>query len=201
MAYIRGQERLVYQTLGWYLLEQLDALHWFDVQAPFNATGPLTLLDYVPAKHAELQPNTLALTQGPELTDEDGEIGNASGGLFITPMVFFVDIYGESQGIAKALSSDVKAILKGRLPGTKRFMPLIDYTTLVQLSGYPGATVYPSGATLPGGGSTGYIAAPGHWLEIEGVEAETPSDQAYKRTWKVIKLTVNHQYNAVEVGV
>ncbi|HVH54531.1 MAG TPA: hypothetical protein VNA32_10435 [Actinomycetota bacterium] len=177
MAYIRGQERLVYQTVGWYLLEQLDALNWFDTAAPFNAAGPLHLLDYVPAKHEALQPNTLALTQGPELPDEEGEAGCASGGLWITPMVFFIDIYGQDQGTAKALSADVKAILKGRLSGSKRFIPLRDYT------------------------QTPVVDADGHWLEFEDVEVETPSDQAYKRSWKVVKVTVNHQYNAAEVGV
>lgn len=175
MAFIRGQERLVFRAMGEYLLVQLDALGWFNAQAPYGAVGPLTLLDYVPAKHEELKSNTLALTEGPELRDEEGELGAAHGGLFITPTVYFIDIYGESLGVTQALCSDVKAILQGRLPGTNRYQQVKDHTQV------------------------GAPYAPGHYIHFDDIEVETPSDQGYKRTWRVVKVMVHHEYNATEV--
>ncbi len=174
MAFIRGQERLVFRALGEYLLVQLDALGWFDVAGPYGSEGPLTLLDYVPARHEELKANTLALTEGPQLTDEEGELGAAHGGLWTSPTVFFIDLYGESLGVTKALASDVKAILCGRLPGTNRYQQIKDHTQ-------PGAPY-----------------APGHYLHFEDVEVETPDQEGYKRTWRVVKVTAHHIYSASE---
>lgn len=177
MAFIRGQERLAYQTLGWYLLTQLDALGWFAVLGPYGSNGPLELKDYVPAKHEELKPNTLALTAGVEMNDEEAEMGSASGGLHSSPTVYFIDVYGESVGVTRALTSDVKAILQGRLPGTNRYQQVLDYT------------------------QTPVVPAPGHYLHFEDIEVETPPDQSYKRSWRVVKLTAHHLYNASEYNL
>lgn len=176
MAFIRGQERMVSQTLGEYLLVQLDVLNWFDLAPPFGASAPLTLIDYVPAAHAELEPNTLAMTQGPELTEEEGELGAASGGLWVAPMVFFLDVYGESQGIAKQLTSDLKAILSGKLTGTSRYLPMKDWSQMPA------------------------VEATGHMLHFENILVEDPPNQAHQRTWRVVKFEVHHEFNASEYG-
>lgn len=176
MAFIRGQERMVSQTLGEYLLVQLDVLNWFDPTPPFGASAPLTLLDYVPPAHEQLNPNTLAMTQGPELTEEEGELGAAGGGLWVAPMVFFLDVYGESQGVAKALTSDLKAILTGKLTGTSRYQQMKDYSV------------------------TPAVPAPGHFLHFENVLVEDPSNQSHQRTWRVVKFEVHHEFNASEYG-
>lgn len=174
MTFIRGQERMVSQTVGEYLFTQLDALGWFAQDAPFGATGPLHLIDYVPAAHQELQPNTLGFTAGPELPDDEGELGASWGGLWLVNHVFFVDLYGESQGIARALASDVKAILNGRLPGCGRIQQMRDFTT-----------------TPPS-------LADGHFIEFSDVQVETPPEQPYKRTWRVVKLIAQHQFSATD---
>lgn len=176
MAFIRGQERMVSQTVGEYLLFALDALDWFDVNPPYGASAPLTLIDYVPAAHVELEPNTLAMTQGPELVEEEGELGAAGGGLWIAPMVFFLDVYGENQGVAKALTSDLKAILTGRLSGTNRYQQMKNYSV------------------------TPAVLAAGHWLHFEEVLVEDPPNQAHQRTWRVVKFEVHHEFNANEYG-
>lgn len=175
MAFLRGQERLVKRTVGMYLLTQLDALGWFAAQAPYGATGPLTLIDHVPAAHSLLVPNTLGFTSGPIPVDEEAELGAAHGGLWHTEHVFFCDIYGESIGVAEALASDVRAILTGRLSGTGRHQPVMDYT------------------------QNPAVAATGHYVQFEDVLTETPDNQQYKRTWQVVKLTAHHYYNATEL--
>jgi hypothetical protein len=175
MSYIRGQERMVYQAVHDYLHAQLDALGWFSATPPFNATSPVTLLEYIPDKTGPAQPNTVAFTSGVE-EDSDGELGNAGGGLHLTEYVFFIDIYGESQGVAKALASDVKAILSGRLPGSSRYHQLTDY------SQSPPAP------------------AEGHVFHFEHIEVHRPAGQEFKRNWEVVKVTVIHEYNAVEGG-
>ena len=175
MAFLRGQERLVKKTVGMYLLGQLDALGWFAPQAPYGATGPLTLIDHVPAAHSLLVPNTLGFTSGPIPADEEAELGASTGGLWHTEHVFFCDIYGESIGVAEALASDVRAAFTGRLPGARRAQPLVDYS------------------------QTPPAVAAGHYLEFEDVLTEPLDSQQYKRTWQVVKLTAHHYYNATEL--
>lgn len=174
--YIRGQERLVDRNVGIYLLTQLTALGWFNVDAPFGATGPITLVDQVPARHTELVPNTMAFTSGPVQKDTELELGAAGGGLWVTEHVYFCDIFGESVGVADALAADVRAILTGRLSGTSRYQPLTDYS-------------------LPTP-----VVAVGHVIHFEDVETETLPTETYKRAWRVVKMTACHEYNAVETG-
>jgi hypothetical protein len=177
--YVRGQERLVYQTVYDYLFAQMTALGWFSTPAPFNAASPISqILEYVPQKDQALAPNTIAFTTGHELPDKEQELGASGGGLWQTDHIFFIDIYGESQGIAKQLSSDIKAILTGRLPGTNRFQHVTDYTATSGTSGFPSVA--------------------GHLIHFTDVEVETPVNQDSKRNWRVVKVTVEHQYQALE---
>lgn len=178
MAYVRGQERLVYESVHDYLEDQLTTLGWIGAGPyPFAATAPVTLLDSVPDKTAPIAPNSVAFTSGTDDADAPGELGASGGGLWITEHVFFVDIYGENQGIAKALAADIRAVMTGRLPGSSRYFPFMD------------KTVQPP------------VEAEGHLLHFEDVVTETPVAQDYKRDWRVVKCTVIHEYNAVEVGV
>lgn len=186
MAYVRGQERLVYENVNDYLTTQLGVLGWLDdtingdadppVYGPFGATSPITLVDEVPVKTAAVKPNTVAFTSGKELTDTEEELGAAGGGLWETQQAFFIDIFGENQGIAKAIQGDVRAILTGRLSGTSRYIPFYDKTQQPP------------------------VVAPGHQLHFEDVEGDTPLAQEYQQDWRVIKVTACHEYNAVETG-
>lgn len=178
MAYVRGQERLVYESVNDYVVAKLTTLGWIGTGPyPFAATVGVTLLDTVPQKTAAIEPNSIAFTSGTDDADTPGELGASGGGLWITEHVFFFDIYGESQGIAKALASDLRAILTGRLTGTSRYFPFKDKTV------------------------TPNVTLDDHLLHFEDVVTETPVAQDYKRDWRVVKCTVVHEYNAVEVGV
>jgi hypothetical protein len=175
MAFIRNQERMVYQTVYDHLKTQLTALDWLQTTVtslPFGATVPVTLLQEVPdPKLGNLAPNTVAFTEGTSPDDEEGELGASYGGLWSTTHTFFIDVYGESIGIAKALTSDISAILKGRLSGTARTIPMVDQSL-----------VPPADAV-------------GHLLSFEDVEVNRPLAQGQLR-WEVVKVTCVHQYNA-----
>jgi len=176
MAFVRGQERLVYESVKDYLTAQLTTLGWIGSSDwPFGAQNGTTVTDVIPDTGSPIEPNRVAFTSGAE-TDKEEELGAASGGLFSTEHVFFIDIFGENQGIAKALQADVRAILTGRLPGTNRYIPFVDKTV------------------------TPNVEAPGHLLHFESVETDTPLQQLYKLDWRVVKVTAVHEYNAVEVG-
>lgn len=178
MSFIRGQERLAFDTTRDYLIAQLTTLGWFGNVLPFGASnaGPVTLLDYIPENLVGIAPNTIAFTTGTDQTDKEAEMGADFGGLWQTDYIFFIDIWGESQGIAKQLASDIRAILTGRLAGCSRVQQVID------------KTVVPA------------VPAAGHFLQYENVETDTPTAQDQKRNWRVVKVVAEHYYNAVGVG-
>lgn len=186
MAFIRGQERLVYESVKDYLIAQLTSLGWINelidpaatptpVFGPYAATSSVTLLDSIPLKTTTLADNTVAFTSGQEPKDREGEVGASLGGLWVTDHIFHVDIFGENQGIAKAIQSDIRAVLTGRLEGSSRYVPFTDKTT------------QPS--TVPDG----------HLLHFEDIETDTPLDQFWKQDWRVVHLTAVHEYSAQEV--
>lgn len=177
MTFIRSQERMVAQTIGDYLFTQLSALGWLGNTPPFGASAPITLLDAIPAATAALAPNSMSFTEGPELEDAEGEMGASSGGLFVAQYVFFCDVYGENPSIAKAICSDLKAILSGRLTGTNRYQQMKDYSV------------------------TPAVLADGHWIHFEHITVEEPPNQQYQRDWRVVKFTAVHEYNATEYGL
>lgn len=175
MSYIRGQERMVYQTTFDLLQAQLTALGWLatDVDTlPFGATTLVTLLETAPdPKLSAIKPNTVAFSEGKTPDDAEGELGAAYGGLWEATHTFFIDVYGESSGIAKAITSDIRAVLTGRLPGTNRYVPMNDYS------------------------ATPVAAAPGHLLRFDDVEIDRPMATTGMH-WEVVKVTAVHQFSA-----
>lgn len=175
MAYIRNQDRMVYQSVVDLLQWQLNALGWNSPQPPFGATVPITFIEETPdPKLGPMAPNTVAFSEGSSPDDAEGELGAAYGGLWIVRYTFFVDVYGESVGVAKALASDLRGVLTGRLPGTSRYTYLTDYT---------------QNPPAP---------APGHLLHFEDVEVDRPMGGLGKLRWEVVKATAVHEYDAVE---
>lgn len=176
MAYVRNQDRMVYQCVADLLEAQLGVLGWNDATPPFGATVPITFLEETPdPKLTAMAPNTVAMSEGASPDDVEAELGAEYGGLWIIRHTFFVDIYGESIGVAKAIASDLRGVLTGRLPGTSRFLPLLDYSLDPPL------------------------AAPGHSLHFEDVEVDRPMGGAGgKLRWEVVKATCVHEYNATE---
>jgi hypothetical protein len=174
--FIRSQERMVYQTVMDYLESNMASLGWMatDVETlPFGATAPITWMETTPdPKLGPIVANSIAFSEGDVPDDTDLEMGANLGGLWSVDHTFFIDIYGESQGVAQALSSDLRAILTGRLPGTARYQPLMDYS------------VVPA------------VAAAGHLLHFEDVEITRPVAQPSKLRWEVVKATAVHEFNA-----
>lgn len=177
MAYIRGQERMVAQTTWDYVKAQLVALGWQDTAGslPYGAENPVRFQEFVPARGEATVPNTVAFTTGDEPEDSEGELGCAGGGLWITDRVAFIDVLAETQGVAKAIIDDIRAILSGRLPNCSRYQVMTDYS------------VDPNVPT-------------DHLIHYEHVVTEVPMGQEYKADWRVVKFTIVHEYTAVEVG-
>jgi len=175
MAYVRGQDRMVYQSIFAYVSAQLDTLGWNSDTPPFGASVPITLLEeQLDPKLGAMAPNTVAMSEGAQPDDIEGELGASYGGLWIIRHTLFIDVYGESIGVAKALSSDLRGVFTGRLPGTSRYLPMTDYSL------NPPAP------------------APGHMLRFEDVEVDRPLGGPSKLRWEVVKATAVHEYNATE---
>ena len=178
MGFIRNQERMVYQSVMDHLEAQLTALGWLTSdpdQLPFGATVPLTWMEAVPEPKTEpLKVNTVAFSEGDTPDDAEAELGAAHGGLWSVEHTFFVDIYAESLGVAKALASDVRAILNGKMVGSSRYITMRDYSL-----------------TPPADAS-------GHLLHFEDIEVARPMAQPSKLRWEVVKATCVHEFNAVE---
>lgn len=176
MVYIRNQDRMVYQTVYNHMVTQLGILGWNSATPPFGAQSAITILEEAPDfKGGAIQPNTVAMSEGAQPDDEEGELGASYGGLWIIKHTFFIDIYGESTGVAKALSSDLRGVFTGRLPGTSRYIRMIDYS------------LNPPAPAVD------------HLLRFEDVEIDRPmGGTPSKLRWEVVKATCVHQYNATE---
>jgi hypothetical protein len=178
VSYVRGQAAYVEETIRRYLTEQLAVLGWQadpgTTALPYGATAAVTLIDYLPKREEAVAENTVAMTSGDEQDDAEAELGAASGGLFSTERVYFIDVFGESPGIALRLADDIKAIFTGKLTGTQRYQPVRDFV---------------NGGNLDG-----------HVLHFETVVRSKPVAQDYKRDWQVVKLTAVHEFSATEYG-
>lgn len=175
MSYIRGQERMVTQTTRDYVLAQLTTLGWFASPGslPFGATAAITLTEEMPALDGAIVPNTVAFTEGTVPDDTPGEVGASGGGLWLTTYTYFFDVFGENISMARAIASDLRAILTGKLAGTNRFQLLTDYSL------------------TPPAPSTALI-------EFKDVVLTRPENQLYQRNWMALKVTAELQYTGIE---
>lgn len=176
MAYVRGQAAYAEETVRQYLTARLTALDWLQddpAALPYSASTPVTLIDFLPARESAVADNTVAMTSGDEDDDVEDELGAASGGLFVTTRVYFLDVFGENQGIALRIADDIKAVLTGKLAGTSRYQFVLDPV---------------NGGFLDG-----------HLLEFRDVTRTKPQATDYKRNWQVVKVTVDHRFSASEV--
>lgn len=178
MTYMRGQERAVYRrTFDHLKTVMLGGLEWAGVdgditQLPWGAQRPLVWTEIAPDPKLErIEPNAIAFTEGRQPDDEEEELGGDSpGGLMSSTHTFFVDVYGEDASIARAIGTDIASVVKGRAPGSSRYLTLLDYRL-------PGAPV-----------------APGHLLHFEDVEVDYPTDNG-RQHWVVVKFTAMHEWN------
>lgn len=179
MTYIRGQERFVHEELVQRVRTGLLTALQYDGSLPDDAlpwglSVPLTFVEQPPdplvsgAKVDSVAPNTVAISEGRLIPDEELELG---GGVVETVHTFFVDIYGETRGASRVISLDVRALLTGKVDGYPVIFPLRNWAV------------------------TGTPAIPGHELEIEDVEIDYPAvGNPTKQHWAVVKLTILHRH-------
>lgn len=164
MTYLRHASRHVHHTVANYLQAQLDDLHWTDPHAtPFGAATvtmirtPAVLAD----GHLEkkVTAGTVAITLGDEYRPMEEELG---GPLFSQEYPLFIDVFQTTHSSALALAGDIRDILLGRLPGTKRWLEVIN-----QINAQ---------------------VVPGWRLELEDIERVAPETTLPLR-WQVVKCT------------
>ena len=175
MAWVRGQERYVYEEVNARLKSGLlSGMGWdgslLNGGLPFGAHTPLTFVESLPdIGGTAVVPNSIALSEGDLPDDVEQELG---GHLVAVTHTFFVDIYGEDPSISRAIAGDVRAIFTGRVPGLSRSIVLTDWTQ-------------PARPPLPG-----------HLLHFEDVEVTRPANQGVGRTtWTVVKFTAVHEHS------
>lgn len=131
MTQLRFRTRHVHQTVCDYVKAQMVALGWGDTglpladpinsAVPFGAK-PLSYMEVQPDEEGvPITPNLLAITLGDAGEDDLQQLG---GGYYELPMPVFFDVYGESQGIAQSIASDVKDVVNYQLS-----IPVVDYTS------------------------------------------------------------------------
>lgn len=171
MTFLRHAGRHIHKTVLDYLDVQLTALDWRSAtNSPFGAT-PITMISRPVVMGDRLdeaiKPGVVAVSLGDELASTMEEVG---GPLAVQEYPFFIDIFQDNEATAVALATDVRDIFMGRLPGTKRFLPVKN-----------GAT----GATVPG------------WqIEFEDVERVRP-ETAMPYHWQVVKVTATTYFPEV----
>lgn len=179
MTYIRGQERFVYEELVQRVRNGLLTDLQYDGSLaggalPWSLTSPLVFSEQAPdplvagAKVDSIAPNTVAITEGRMMSDEELQMG---GGLDESTHTFFVDVYGENRTRARCIALDVRALLMGKIAGYPAVFPLRNWA----VAGTP--------------------VVAGHQLEIEDVELDYPAGGNFaKLHWAVLKFTVLHRH-------
>lgn len=121
---MRHLSRHLQATLEDHVEAWLTGLGWLDPDPPFGAL-PVKFQRKRPDEHLleSLTPNLVTVSFGRQADDEEEELG---GGLVSQEHLMFVDVYGENEGIALALSEDIRDLLVGRAPGTSRFVRLMN---------------------------------------------------------------------------
>lgn len=129
MTYLRHSARHVHQTVASYLREHLTSLGWIGPpeSTPFGAT-PVRLRTSHPPEWKEesrLEAGTIAVTLGDENAALLEELG---GPLSSVEHPIFVDIFMDNEAITLALALDVRDLFHGRLPGSARWLSVLDFT-------------------------------------------------------------------------
>lgn len=127
---LRFRYRHVHATLFEYVRTQLIALDWGDAAQAANhpvnsainfGAPPMTYINVQPDEGGlQIAPQTLAVTLGEEPPSEDQELG---AGITQVPYPLYVDVYGQNQAIASAVTSDLKEILEDV------YIPVVDQVT------------------------------------------------------------------------
>lgn len=128
MTFLRHASRHVHQSMVDMLTAQLTTLGWASDQPPFGA-DPIQIITTRPfagtrlSEHIGTTGTTVVISLGSELVPDQQELG---GALASQDYPFFIDVFSDKEAIGLAVATDIKDILLGRLPGTHRFLTVVD---------------------------------------------------------------------------
>jgi hypothetical protein len=171
MAYLRHASRHVHHTVANYIADNLATLGWtVEGSVPFDS--PVVKIWKSSAIIAggldrNVVPGTVAINLGNEPMSDPEELG---GPLSSQEYPIFADVFQDKESTCLALANDIKDIVMGRLPGTRRGMPVINQMTA--------------------------LAEPGWWIELEDIERVKPESN-FALHWQVVKVTATTYFNEV----
>lgn len=140
MTYLRHASRHIQASLLKTISNGLDPLGWLDASTlPFGTQNAAVVrFTDTPAiatdKLADgVSPGLISVTLGPEFPANMEEIG---GPLSRQDYPFFIDLFQPTYAATTALANDIRDILMGRLPGTRRYMVVTDQITNTPVAGW-----------------------------------------------------------------
>lgn len=163
MDFLRHAARHVHHTVANEVQARLTDLGWtVEGDVPFGATK-VTIIR-TPAfvgstLNKSITAGILSITVGDEFMPQMQELG---GPLASQEYPIFFDVFQDSHSAAIAEASDIRDILLGRLPDTKRFIDVINQATGMPVNGWR--------------------------IEFEDVERVSP-EIATPLNWQVVKAT------------
>lgn len=165
MVFLRHAARHVHYTVANAIEGAMTTMHWSDPAAtPLGAT-PLRYVREPPLSGGrtlgveKVSAGLVTITMGDEPPPVEEELG---GPLSSQEYPIFVDIFMGTDGEATAVASDVRDILLGRFPGTKRIIPVVDQVTQTPVDGWK--------------------------IELDDVERARPQHN-FQIHWQVVKVT------------
>lgn len=169
MAPLRHRSRHLRATLHERTRGGLDALGWISPPVNFGA-NPLTVIDYQPDERGEIiTDNTVAVSIGDVVNDEDEELGAAVGGLRSAFYPIFIDVYMASQALTDAVCDDIRDLFDCQM------FPLINQITAA-----------PSGLTV----EIEEVIGP----DRPNIGAGTI--EAFKKYWRIMRLGARVYYQS-----
>jgi hypothetical protein len=139
MTYLRFSSRHIHHTVADYVKAQMAALSWTTAgSVPFDAPVlKFTTATAMPSNRTDLvktiEPGMVAITVGDEPDTIEEELG---GELVTLELPIFFDIFMDSDATALAVANDIRDILKGRISGSKRHLPVVDQITSAEVAGW-----------------------------------------------------------------
>lgn len=111
MSVVGGlRTRFLYDSVFNALYDGMETLGWFDTDRRHR---PVTFISEPIGDVEEVQLNTMAFSDGP-MFDNEAEIGS---NMTASEYGFYIDIYGESGPLGRALANDFRDLIKGRHGG------------------------------------------------------------------------------------
>lgn len=176
MTWLRHAARHIHHGVHDYVAAHLDELGWTSPDPtvrPFGELSSQVVLWDVPALTEDglvkgVANGVVACSIGDELPADMEELG---GALASQEYPMYWDVFQDSDAVTLALASDIRDILMGRLPGTRRSLPLTNAATGAAVSGWH--------------------------IELEEVERARP-DRRVALHWHVVRATATAYFPEVQ---